>query len=267
MKAKTIRNFRSLYSSLFTILRKKHMKRVVYKQKTINSTGKVLTKEQKTRAAKFYAPYRKISSVYHNFYTEKTGEFYENYITDDIYFNDINYFYNDFQAFKFIDNKTNYDKLFPTIHQPKILATRKNGFWYLEDTLVSIEDVFERLGKESTVFVKRATDCGGASGVFCLSNESKEQFSQDFEQIVKSIPTDIAIQKLVIQHEALSKLNPDAVNTLKELIAENIPTFGIRLGHQLLALANGFDTEKLKYGHRGASQPVTDKNFGTTYVA
>jgi carbamoyl-phosphate synthase small subunit len=57
-----------------------------------------------------------------------------------------------------------------------------------------------------------------------------------------------------------------AVSTLKELNGENIPTFGIGLGHQLLALANGFDTEKLKYGHRGASQPVTDMSFGTTYV-
>lgn len=62
------------------------------------------------------------------------------------------------------------------------------------------------------------------------------------------------------------KNNEAAINTLKELIPENIPTFAIRLGHQLLALANGFDTEKLKYGHRGASQPVTDMNFGTTYV-
>ena len=37
-----------------------------------------------------------------------------------------------------------------------------------------------------------------------------------------------------------------------------IPIFGICLGHQLLALANGAKTAKLKYGHRGANQPVAD---------
>ena len=45
---------------------------------------------------------------------------------------------------------------------------------------------------------------------------------------------------------------------LKKLQADKLPTFGICLGHQLLALAHGFSTFKLKYGHRGANQPVRD---------
>ena len=42
--------------------------------------------------------------------------------------------------------------------------------------------------------------------------------------------------------------------------------FGICLGHQLMALSQGARTEKLKYGHRGANQPVIDLASGTTYV-
>lgn len=45
---------------------------------------------------------------------------------------------------------------------------------------------------------------------------------------------------------------------LRKLAADKLPTFGICLGHQLLALAHGFSTFKLKYGHRGANQPVRD---------
>ncbi|WP_216828327.1 carbamoyl phosphate synthase small subunit [Alkalihalobacterium elongatum] len=47
------------------------------------------------------------------------------------------------------------------------------------------------------------------------------------------------------------------LNDIKKL-AVTYPTFGICLGHQLLALAFGADTEKLRFGHRGANQPVQD---------
>ena len=48
------------------------------------------------------------------------------------------------------------------------------------------------------------------------------------------------------------------IEQLHLLQADKLPTFGICLGHQLLALAHGFSTFKLKYGHRGANQPVRD---------
>lgn len=60
--------------------------------------------------------------------------------------------------------------------------------------------------------------------------------------------------------------NDVSINTLKELIPAQIPTFGICLGHQLLALANGAKTEKLKYGHRGGNQPVRDIALDKTFI-
>ena len=60
--------------------------------------------------------------------------------------------------------------------------------------------------------------------------------------------------------------NVEIVANLKELLKSDMPIFGICLGHQLLALANGFKTEKLKYGHRGANQPVTDFESGRTFI-
>ena len=46
-----------------------------------------------------------------------------------------------------------------------------------------------------------------------------------------------------------------------------VPIFGICLGHQLLALALGAKTEKLKYGHRGSNQPVKETATGRTYIS
>lgn len=60
--------------------------------------------------------------------------------------------------------------------------------------------------------------------------------------------------------------NVKSIETLNTLISDKIPTFGICLGGQVLALANGLKTEKLKYGHRGASQPVIDLESGRTFI-
>ena len=49
-----------------------------------------------------------------------------------------------------------------------------------------------------------------------------------------------------------------AINAIREILDTNIPVFGICLGHQLLALASGAKTQKMKFGHHGANHPVKD---------
>ena len=61
------------------------------------------------------------------------------------------------------------------------------------------------------------------------------------------------------------KENKEVIENVKQLIGKK-PIFGICLGHQLLALAMGADTEKLKYGHRGANHPVKDLNKDRVYI-
>ena len=74
--------------------------------------------------------------------------------------------------------------------------------------------------------------------------------------------------------EAVLALNPDgiflsngpgdpapcdyAITAIRELLPTGLPIFGICLGHQLLALASGAQTEKMKFGHHGANHPVQD---------
>ncbi|MGV3570331.1 MAG: glutamine-hydrolyzing carbamoyl-phosphate synthase small subunit, partial [Ramlibacter sp.] len=78
------------------------------------------------------------------------------------------------------------------------------------------------------------------------------------------------------------KLNPDgvflsngpgdpepcdyAIASTRELIEDGYPTFGICLGHQIMALASGADTYKMKFGHHGANHPVKDLDTGRVSI-
>jgi carbamoyl-phosphate synthase small subunit len=84
--------------------------------------------------------------------------------------------------------------------------------------------------------------------------------------------------------EEIKKLNPDGIvlsdgpgdpdasenagiiSNIKEILGLHIPVFGMCLGHQLLALASGFKTNKLKFGHRGLNQPVKNLFTGRVYI-
>ncbi len=60
--------------------------------------------------------------------------------------------------------------------------------------------------------------------------------------------------------------NTEVINNIKNIIGRK-PVFGICLGHQLLALASGAKTDKLKYGHRGVNQPVRSMESGRVFIS
>lgn len=83
--------------------------------------------------------------------------------------------------------------------------------------------------------------------------------------------------------EEILKANPDGImlsngpgdpkecvtiiKEIKKLYDSNVPIFAICLGHQLMALATGADTHKMKYGHRGGNHPVKDLETGRVYIS
>ena len=60
--------------------------------------------------------------------------------------------------------------------------------------------------------------------------------------------------------------NPKVIEEVGRWLEKKVPTFGICLGHQVMALSQGCKTEKLKYGHRGGNQPVREYPSGELYI-
>jgi carbamoyl-phosphate synthase small subunit len=81
------------------------------------------------------------------------------------------------------------------------------------------------------------------------------------EEILKDNPDGI----MLTNGPGDPKDNVFEIDQIKKLIGKR-PIFGICLGHQLLALASGGETVKLKYGHRGANHPVKDYKTGRVFI-
>jgi carbamoyl-phosphate synthase small subunit len=58
-----------------------------------------------------------------------------------------------------------------------------------------------------------------------------------------------------------------AIESIQEIVETGLPVFGICLGHQLLSLASGAQTVKMKFGHHGANHPVQDLRAGTVMIS
>ena len=58
----------------------------------------------------------------------------------------------------------------------------------------------------------------------------------------------------------------ETIELVREILAEEIPIFGICFGHQILGRALGFETYKLQFGHRGINQPVIDRKTGKVEI-
>lgn len=82
------------------------------------------------------------------------------------------------------------------------------------------------------------------------------------EEVIKMNPSGIVLSN--------GGGNPDDnssfLENVKKLFESNIPMLGVGLGHQIMAIANGFKCEKLKAGHRGANIPVKSTENGRVYI-
>ena len=106
------------------------------------------------------------------------------------------------------------------------------------------------------------------------------------ENIAKSLierGCEVTIYPAATPAEEILKSNPDGImlsngpgdpkecvsiiKEVKKLYDSEVPIFAICLGHQLMALATGADTKKMKYGHRGGNHPVKDLETGRVYIS
>lgn len=150
----------------------------------------------------------------------------------------------------------------------------------------NLDDVISRMKNYEVTGVVKATTC---KETFVLPGNGKKVALLDLgakKNIAHSLHErgcEVTVYPALTKAEEILAANPDGImlsngpgdpKECTEIIAEikklydsNVPIFAICLGHQLMALATGADTHKLKYGHRGGNHPVKDLETGRVYIS
>jgi carbamoyl-phosphate synthase small subunit len=149
-----------------------------------------------------------------------------------------------------------------------------------------LNDVTSRMKKYGVTGVVKATTCkeshvlpGSGKKVALLDLGAKKNIARSLNER----GCEVTVYPALTKAEDILAANPDGImlsngpgdpKECTEIIAEikklydsNVPIFAICLGHQLMALATGADTHKLKYGHRGGNHPVKDLETGRVYIS
>lgn len=122
--------------------------------------------------------------------------------------------------------------------------------------------------KKESLYKVAVIDVGTKNNIIrCLLNRgcSVDVYPCDFkaEDVVASKPDGIMITNGPGDPAECVSI----IEQIKGLAESGIPIFSICLGHQLMALAHGFKTYKMKYGHRGANHPVMDLRNRRVYIS
>lgn len=167
-------------------------------------------------------------------------------------------------------------------------TVREYGVMNAKITYEKPECVSDEIKNYKVTNAVSSVTCDGSAEIFKAENAKYNVVLMDFgakdnirRELVKR-GCNVTVVPGNTTAEQIKSLNPDGImlsngpgdpsenveiiNQLKLLCEAKIPTFGICLGHQLLALSQGAKTKKLKYGHRGANQPATDTQTGRVYI-
>jgi hypothetical protein len=177
-----------------------------------------LTKEQKQEIQDFYVPLvgYEVPTDWHRYFYARTGLYSVKYIPTSLYRLELTGRLNQLPwCVPFSDKNLN-DILLPDMKQPHTHLKNRNGYFYVENKPLSLEDAAEECANIGDVIIKPTLSSHGR-GVKKLHVENGvvDEKGTKLKDLLSGYGKNFLIQDLVKQHPAMSALNPDSINTIR----------------------------------------------------
>ena len=158
------------------------------------------------------------NTYWHQHYKAVNGEFHVDYIPEDIFRAIISPRFNQMKQWPALLDKNLYYQLFKEFHQPKPVVQNINGFYYVDEEIVSEEQAAEVCyNSKMPLVIKPTIESGKGKMVesFSIKDGVASHNQLDILSLFEFYKKDFIIQEFVEQSEAMKKLNPTTLNTLR----------------------------------------------------
>jgi len=184
-----------------------------------NNTPKLKPKQEQAAKSYFKSKGYKLKNTYwHCYYTSINGEFHKNYIPDDIFNAIISPKFNEMRQWPALLDKNLSYNLFKDFKQPKRVLQNINGFFYVDDKIVSEYVALETCNIiNKSLIIKPTIDSGDGNMVeiFSVKNHQTNFKNLKTSELFNLYKKDFIIQEFVEQSASMKSLNPSALNTVR----------------------------------------------------
>ena len=173
------------------------------------------TPEEFKRVVEYWKPYGiKPRKYWYTMFCDGRDGYDPRYIPDSMWNGTILPYYNNLNWGRAYADKCAYDHLFPYLNRPRTIVKNSCGRFYNGNfEVIDFEEAVKLCLREKRMIVKSATFSSGGRNIMVLGEEDVNE--ANIRQILKDYRMNFIIQDLVEQHEALARLNPTSLNTLR----------------------------------------------------
>lgn len=191
-------------------------------KKLIKTNGiEKLTKGETREIRNFYKKYKtkKVSVLWHRYYTKNNNIFSLKYVPEDIFYEQIEKKLNRIAFVPALEDKNFLIKILPEAKQPKTIVKNVNGFFYVDEDLVGIEEVLRVCGNFGKMIIKPTIETGGGKNVrlFSCKDGITDIEGLSLKDFLASYRKDFIVQEPVKQHPMMAKLNETSLNTIRSM--------------------------------------------------
>lgn len=190
------------------------------KKKLLQCDVTPLSSEQKKEINAFWKKLigKEIPIYWHEYFYSRNGEFSVRYVPTCVYHSSLIYRLNLRPLTMAYTDKCSYDNYFPDVRRPETIIRNTNGYFFDGKQAITRNEALERCRNLTDVVIKPSMIGMWGTGVRIFSTvDGKIGEKETVENLFDTFKENFIIQKKVVQHPEMSRLNPTSLNTLRVL--------------------------------------------------